>query len=154
MSCVHAVHDLLAVTRSPFDPHQQCVRRISPEKSRIEPEVFERCATDRARDPPALHPTPQPRAAGDRICSMPKCARTTDLRGLPDRHQSTAHSSTTPLRHAAHQVRRAAQNFGKPRPVAARQFEVEVTKHRDFDAIVAEKAHPTHAHKHSVPVDP
>jgi len=38
--------------------------------------------------------------------------------------------------------------------VAARQFQVEVSNRRDFDAVVPQEAHPTHADKACVPVDP
>jgi hypothetical protein len=151
---MRAVYDLLTVTCGLFDLHQQSVRRISPEETRIEPEVFERRAANRARDPPPLHPIPQPRAAGGRICVMANCTGATDLLELPERHQSTAQSSIARPHHVACQVRRAAQHFGKPRPVPARQFQIEVTNRRDFDAIVPQKAHPTYADKRSVPVDP
>ena len=149
-----AIHDLLTLAGAPVDLRQQGVGRVSPEEPCIGPEVFERGAADRAGDPPALHPTPQPRAAGDHICGMPMYTRPADLRRLPDPYQSAAHSSTARLRHVAHQMRRAAQNVGKQRCVAARQAQVEVANRCDLDVVMPQEAPAAHSDKGSVPIDP
>jgi len=107
LSRVRAGHDPLTVTSSALDPHQQRVGWVSPEQSLIEPEVLKRCAADRARDPPALHPAPQPRATSKGVCGMPICAGSANLRNLPDPHQSAAHSSMARLHHIAHETGRA-----------------------------------------------
>jgi hypothetical protein len=85
---------------------------------------------------------------------MPHCAGTTDLRGLPDRQQSTAHSSTARLRHVPQHLRGPTQSFGKLGPITAGQFQVKVSDGWDVDAIVPQKAHDAHADKGRVPVDP
>src|SRR6478736_8134845 len=97
-----SIHDLLALACTAFDHHQQSIRRINPEKPRIESEVFERDAADRAGEPPALHPTAQPRPASEGACCVSMRAGSADLWGLPDRHQSAAHSAAARLRHIAY----------------------------------------------------
>lgn len=89
-----------------------------------------RCAADRARDTPPLHPTPPPRVADDGMCVLPEGAHSAEPHRLPDRHQSAAVSSATRRRHGAAQIRRTAQDFGKYRLVPARQSEVEVSNRR------------------------
>lgn len=85
---------------------------------------------------------------------MSYCAGTADLRGLPDRHQSTAHSSTARLRHVPQHLRRATQGFGKLGHIAAGQFQIKVSDGWGVDAIVPQKAHAAHADKGRVAVDP
>ncbi len=149
-----SIHDLLTLSCAAFNPHQESVRWVRPEQPRVEPEVLERPSADRAREPPALHPAPQPRAAGKGICRVPTCAGPANLCWLPDRHQPAAHSAAARLRHVTHQVRRAAQNVGKQRRMAARKAQVEVAHRRDLDGIVPQQAPTTHAEEGSVPVKP
>jgi hypothetical protein len=118
---------LLPFTGDVFDLREQCVGWVSPEEPRVEPEVLKLCTADWARDLPPLHPTPQSRVMGDGIRAMPHCARTTDLRGLPYRYQSTVHSSTARLRHVPQHLLGATQSFGKLGPITAGQFQVEVS---------------------------
>ena len=74
-----AIHDQLAFAGSAVDARQQGVGRVSAEEPCVEPEVFERCTTDGAGDPPALHPTAQPRAVGEHICGVATRAGPADL---------------------------------------------------------------------------
>ena len=63
----------------------------------------------------------------DVLVVMPTGAGTTDLRGLPDRHQSTRHATAAGLCHVADQVRRTAQNLGKHGCMATRHLQVKVS---------------------------
>ena len=149
-----SIHDSLAVACVAFDLHQQSIRRVSPEKPRIEPEVFECGAADRAGEPPTLHPTAQPRPTGKHVRCVPMRAGSADLWRLPDRHQAAAHSAAARLCHVADQMRRAAQNIGKHGRVAARQAQVDVAHRWNLDTAVPQEAFAAHPDKGSVPVDP